>query len=269
MSDHDHIPESDARVADVVRALPRPTASEAFRQSLKADFISGAIEARDADTPVQEAWVTPGRDTSFWPLLRLAVAAGVVLFLGQWWNAGPSIHVAGEPVEGTLLVNGVHQAVTEASLRAGSIVTVDTREPVELLIDGVALFEVAPGTRMTVPTSPNKWFRRRGEFRVEEGEVRFLSGADFAGATYDVITPEGRVEIRGTLLSVQCDATGTCVCVLEGEAWVGVDADHLEPIPAGSRKVMPRGGEPFISPVKPMHADGVVHFQTNHGELIR
>jgi ferric-dicitrate binding protein FerR (iron transport regulator) len=68
------------------------------------------------------------------------------------------------------------------------------------------------------------------------------------------------VVVTGTLLSVQCDTLGTCVCVLEGKARVGVDESDLEIVTPGLRKVMMRDGTKEIIPVKPMHRDGVLDF---------
>ena len=89
---------------------------------------------------------------------------------------------------------------------------------------------------------------------------------EFAGTELRVYTPEGLVVVTGTLLSVQSDEGGTCVCVLEGTAQVGVDEDDLEPVTPGYRKIMLRDGTKEIIPVKPMHRDGVLDFQKRAGD---
>jgi ferric-dicitrate binding protein FerR (iron transport regulator) len=132
---------------------------------------------------------------------------------------------------------------------------------------GIGVYELVPGTRVTLPGVPGRWWRRTVVGSVLVGEFRFKSEPGFSGSQLTLHTPEGLVEITGTLLSIQCDDSGTCVCVLEGHVRVGVDRDDLELIEPGSRKVMLRNGEVKIVPVKPMHRDGVLEFADRIGAV--
>jgi hypothetical protein len=60
------------------------------------------------------------------------------------------------------------------------------------------------------------------------------------------------------------DRSGTCVCVLEGTAQVGPDADTLQPVEPGKRMVLPSSGDPYITDVAPPHAEGLRAFAEGH-----
>jgi ferric-dicitrate binding protein FerR (iron transport regulator) len=107
---------------------------------------------------------------------------------------------------------------------------------------------------------PGRWFARARSARLEAGEIRFRSGPRFAPGRLVVHTPDGMAEVTGTLLSVQCDESGTCVCVLEGTVRVGTSRAALTAVAPGTRMVLPRAGEPAVSPVAPPHADGARAF---------
>ena len=67
---------------------------------------------------------------------------------------------------------------------------------------------------------------------------------------------EGRTEITGTAVAVLKMPELTCVCVLEGTASIGRDADHLDAVPAGMRKVMFADGRPpLVVAIEPSHAE--------------
>jgi ferric-dicitrate binding protein FerR (iron transport regulator) len=149
----------------------------------------------------------------------------------------------------------------------GSLIETTDGGHFELIRPRFMIVEVTPGSRLTLPGAPNRWFGRTVSCRVEQGEVRFLSGPDFPGASLEVTTPDGRIEMTGTIIAVNIDDTGTCVCVMYGTAQVGTGPDDMEEIPSGMRKVLPRDAEPFIDEIKPMHRDGLLEFDARHPEM--
>jgi ferric-dicitrate binding protein FerR (iron transport regulator) len=137
-----------------------------------------------------------------------------------------------------------------------------------VLVDGVVLYEVAGGTRMTIPRSPGRWFNSAVECTLEVGELRIRTGPRFPGRTLRVHTPEGVAVITGTLVSVQCSDNGTCVCVAEGIAHVGVSETSLEAVAPGYRKVMLRDGTVKIIPIEPTHRAHLVEFDSRLGRIV-
>lgn len=238
----------DADLERALRDLPVPAADPAFRDRLREQFVSGSFPAA-------------GRRRRLLPW-GLAAAAALLAAVGVFavWPRGEPIRVFDVAGTGTVEVAGEEVDLAdrdrlEALLAPGVEVSVPPSATLDLVVGDVALFEVTGGTRMTLPSLSGGVAAR-----VDRGEVRFASGPGFPGRELRFTTPEGLVVVTGTLLSVQCDERGTCVCVLEGTARVGVSEADLEPIPAGRRKVMPRGGAASISPVAPPHEEGVLRF---------
>ncbi|MGD8869244.1 MAG: hypothetical protein PVI01_16610 [Gemmatimonadales bacterium] len=265
---------TDETVAQWLRELGDVPADGAFRDRLRSAFVSGEIaEAERADSaqpadaparpqpPARAGW-SPWR----W-LVPVAVAmATVAAFL---INTGPAMEVIDVSGSGGIVVDGrnfTEAGAMEASLQPGDVVSVPADATLDLAMEGTALYELAGGSRMTIPASPGRWWNKAVECSLFVGELRFKSGEQFAGRTLHVFTPDGMVVITGTLLSVQTDAAGTCVCVLEGKAMVGTDSADLEEVTPGFRKVMMRDGTKEIIPVKPMHRDGVLDFDQRLGD---
>jgi ferric-dicitrate binding protein FerR (iron transport regulator) len=250
-------PPEDADLERELRELPVPTADTAFRDRLRAAFVSGEID-RAADT---------GRIRAL-PVRRLAAAAAVLLAvgLGLWLvNRGPRLELLAATGEGAIVVDGREIALSDpdaidAALTPGAEVAVPAGATLDLAVADTMALEIAGGTRMTLPSAYGRWFPSAAAGRVHSGEVRFASGPAFPGRTLRLATPDGIVVVTGTLLSVECGEGGTCVCVLEGVAKVGVDEADLEPVPPGRRKVMPRDGAAAISAIAPPHEAGIRQF---------
>jgi ferric-dicitrate binding protein FerR (iron transport regulator) len=263
---------TDETVAQWLRELGDVEADGAFRDRLRSAFVSGEIEASaPRETGAERPAVRPGRRRGRWSPWRwlvpiTAAMAVVVVFL---FNAGPALEVIDVSGSGAIVVDGhslTGAGALGASINAGDLVEVPADAALDLEMAGTALYELAGGTRMTMPASPGRWWSQAVECSLFVGEVRFKSGPEFAGRELRVYTPDGMVVVTGTLISVQTDAAGTCVCVLEGVARVGVDVADLEEVTPGMRKVMMRDGTREIIPVKPMHRDGVLDFDARVGE---
>ncbi|HET6349497.1 MAG TPA: FecR domain-containing protein, partial [Candidatus Krumholzibacteria bacterium] len=157
----------------------------------------------------------------------------------------------------------------QRALHPGATVVLPDSASIDLLSDRVVLMEVTAGTEVRLPRAPGRWFHRKSTCTLIAGELRIKTGEQFHGATMRVYTPEGLAEITGTMLSVQCDNGGTCVCVLEGTVQVGVDDADLKAVEPGYRRVMLRDGTKEIIPIKDMHRDGVLDFDRRVGDRIQ
>lgn len=253
-------PEQE-RVREVLRGLGQVPADPAFRERLKREFVSGEIAGQKVlqlDTrPGVLGWF--GR--AFLPLAA-AVAAVVIFFL---LTPGPVWKFKDITGQGLVAVNGVKVDAADVETLArlispGARITIPDGVVLDLIAGDVLLLEVNGG-EATVPHNPGR--RPRGELtsEVSIGELRFKTGPGFNGRRFNVRTPDGLVEITGTVVSVVRMPDLTCVCVYEGQANIGRDAEHMDLIPAGQRKVMFSDGRPpMISPSMPEHIQGLEDF---------
>lgn len=258
-------PEAES-IARQVRALPGATPDPDFRERLRARFVSGEWES---EQPLRPVSATVRARWWHWAAPLAAMIAAVAV--GFMLNRGPALEILDVAGSGDVLVNGQRIALNDMQtlrfeMRPGAVVEVPAGGRVDLRVPGVALYELMGGTRMTLPDVPGRWFERAVACSLGSGELRLKTGDRFTGSELRVDTPDGLVIVTGTLLSVQCDAQGTCVCVLEGAARVGVDTSDLETVTPGNRKIMLRDGTVEIVPVKPMHRDGVLDFDKRLGD---
>jgi ferric-dicitrate binding protein FerR (iron transport regulator) len=255
-----------------VQELPSVAADEHFRKRLRSAFVSGQFEAGRAATTDDSR---RGKPRIAWGRWLIPVTAAAVLLVAIIaLNRPPELRVTQVTGRGEVRLDGRAVASDDMeSLTAGMQAGAEIETPPETLIDllakDVVLLEIAGGSRMSIPKMPGRWFEREVACSLLVGEVRIKTGERFPGSQLKVFTPEGIVEITGTLLSIQRDAGGTCVCVLEGVARVGVDQGDMQPVEPGYRKVMLRDGTVEIIPVKPMHRDGVLDFDKRVGQHIR
>jgi hypothetical protein len=263
-----HLDEND--IPKLVRELPRVEADEGFRRRLRSRFTEGRLDVE----PVGAEPSGEGR-----PLLRLlrwpvvVAAAALVLITVVMLNRPANLRIAQVVGQGEVRADGrtidlADQNALAAGIRAGAEIEVPPEVLIDLISGNVVLFEIAGGTRMSIPPMPGRWFSRDVACSLFVGEIRIKTGKDFPGSELLVYTPEGIVEITGTLLSVQRDEGGTCVCVLEGVALVGVDEDDMQQVKPGYRKVMYSDGTQEILSIKPMHRDGVLDFDERVGDRI-
>lgn len=262
---------TDETVAEWLRDLPDAQPDGTFRERLRSSFVSGELAegaGRPAppETPARPAPARAGWSPWRW-LVPVAVAlAAVAVFL---LNTGPALEIIDVSGTGGIVVNGrslTEAGAVEAEITGGDLVEVPADATLDLVMNGTALYEVVGGSRFIAPESPGRWWNTTVDCSLFTGEIRFKSGPKFAGRGIRFYTPHGMVVVTGTLLSVQTDANGTCVCVLEGEAMVGVDPTDLEAVTPGLRKVMMEDGTKEIIPIKPMHRDGVIQFDERLGE---
>ena len=260
----------DESIAKSIRNLPGVEADPAFRERLRSAFVSGELDA-GSQAPAPRA---PRAGIKWWQwFVPATVAAAIAVIALITLNQGPSLHVLEATGEGYVRVDGeiiqlADRHKLDDVLVPGAAITVASGVTLDLIADGVALYEVVGGTRMTIPATPGRWFGRAASCSLYAGEIRIKTGAQFAGASLRVFTPDGMVVVTGTLVSIQCDEGGTCVCVLEGTVQVGVGEADLQNVPPGSRKIMLKDGTVEIIPVKPMHRDGVLDFDKRIGDRL-
>ena len=174
----------------------------------------------------------------------LAAAAAIAVVVGIIGNRGPQWRVLRVVGTGFVQADGEAIPVERVDQLAERL-----HPGVELLIPETASLEIAagsdlamailPGTRLTIPPAPPRWFPRRSEFYARGGEVRLTTGPTFQGARLDVHTTDAMVRVTGTTLAVIMEPTGTCVCVLEGEVMVGARGESAGPQGAGGDAMMP------------------------------
>lgn len=224
----------ERRARDAVRSLAVAEPDPEFRARLRDQFVTGRLEV--VPFPVRLPWHR--RPMTHW---TLAAAAAVALVAGTlFFNQGAAWRVVAAHGEGTAIVDGRPVALSSRSdfralFRPGTRIVMPEGVDVALRSGDAMLAEIAPGSDITVPSLPGRWFMRTGIGEVRSGELRLTTGAGFRGATLALATPDAHVMVTGTTLAVICEPTGTCVCVLEGAAHVGPDARSMEMVTAGTR----------------------------------
>jgi len=101
--------------------------------------------------------------------------------------------------------------------------------------------QLSPGTELTLPSPPGRWFGRHARASVDRGLVRVTTGKNFDGARLAITTPEATVHVTGTTLAVIAEAAGTCVCVLEGTAHVRPHRGTMTRVHPGRQCEVSRG----------------------------
>jgi len=248
---------SEEKIRETIRNFPPAHASHGYRARLRREFSTGQWNPpRPLATLPPPLWLVILRRSP----LPAAVAAALLVAL---MNRGPSWEVVAASPGGSAEVDGARipfsqtETLREAVDRGGTL-RVPLGSELTLQSPGTLLIQAAPGTEMTLPSPGGRWFRKNLTARVERGEARFLTGSDFPGRTLKVQSPVGMTQVTGTLFSVVTDSIFTCVCVLEGTAWVGRSEKKMEAIPAGMRLVMYGDTRPqVLLPIEPTHAAGL------------
>jgi hypothetical protein len=255
--------EQRARVA--LASAPVERADREFRDRLKRDFVSGAIEVTGAKERRRVAvWRgaraiagtrTPRRvylPPAAWVGVSLAAAALLTIVFGAL-NQGPRWWVTAARGDGAVRIEGQTVALDDRDalrrlLVPGAEVETGPNAELDLCSSGVLALQLAPGTRMTLPPPPARWIGRSDELWVRAGVLRVTTGPRFSGVRLAVMSPTAAVMVTGTTFAVIIEDAGTCVCVYEGTASVGrrVDGEStdMSPVPGGQRRYVYKGGRP-------------------------
>lgn len=248
--------EESARQA--LRALPPVAPDPDFLSRLESDFVEGRLEQR-------ERFRTTSAPRWAWLAVPVAAAALLAIVLGR---GGPDISpawlVLGTSGTGTLEWAGETRELADLAAdtelpREGGPIALDDGW-IEIGRPGVVAVRLNAGSRAELSAPPGD-DPSRSVWNLALGELQVLTGPGFAGNELWVQTPEGRTEVVGTAFAVYRDESGTCVCVLEGVARIGMNTADLEDVAAGFRKVMFADGRPPQRlDIVPEHRAGLQEF---------
>jgi len=254
---------SEEKVREIIRSLPPAHANHGYRGRLRREFSTGMWNPpRPKPVLPPPLWLVVLRRS---PLPAAIAAALLFAFL----NRGPSWEVVAASPGGSAIVDGTMIPFSQTktlrnAVNRGAKLRVPMGSELTFHSEGTLLVQAAPGTEMTLPSPGGRWMRKNLTARVDRGEARFLTGSRFPGRTLRVETPVGITEVTGTLFSVVADSTFTCVCVMDGTAWVGRSAKRMEAIPPGMRLVMFGDSRPqVVLPIEPIHAAALTRFRQN------
>jgi ferric-dicitrate binding protein FerR (iron transport regulator) len=266
----DNLTPDEERVRNAVRSMAPVQAAPEFKQRLKTAFVTGQIgKDANSDQPTRTPSGLRSRGRLWVPVAFAAVLALILML-----NRGPSLERIDVTGAGTVTVDGrvfetIDRDGLERAIQPGSRLALSEGVAVDVVYPETIVYQFA-SAEATVPRAPGRWFGKGVECRVDNGEVRLLTGPRFPGAKLVVETPEGIIHVTGSLVSVFRDASGTCVCVHVGTARVGVNIDDLESVPPGKRKVMFADGRaPTITDIAPPHKEHLIEFETKYRSGIR
>jgi len=149
--------------------------------------------------------------------LIVGLALGVLLVAaGFAWalNPGPQWRVADtQQADGNVLLDddpipAVDVEALGELLLAGTTIEWRGRGDLELISPGNAVLAIAPGTVVTLPAPPPRWFARASSCRLIEGTLRFLPGPRFRNARLTIATPSRTFSAGGDdAFAITHDAT--------------------------------------------------------------
>ena len=222
-----------------LRRTPAARPNAAYRARVRAAFLDGRLEetARRRGAP---------NARRFLPFVAAAALLLLVLILrtsrpGESWMVSRVSGSGSIEVDGRAWNEGVARSAAAKWLRPGARITLGAETGLELVLKGSMVLELAPGSAVVLP-------RREGDAPesyvgvVDRGVLRICTAPGFRGRRLYVRTPEARVEVHGTTLSVLRDEQGTCVCVLEGSVLVRAANDStMTSVKPGTRRYAPSG----------------------------
>ena len=232
----------------LVQALgdaPVPAPSAVLREKTRQSFLGSGASS------------TAGGRTGRWPLRLVVTAlatAAALLFLLRTPDA-PRVELV-ETAPGFLA--SADSGEVEAKVLAGRELATGT-EAARLRLDGVALVELAPHTRLQIRTWESDG---DGEAVLElgSGGVRIVTGPGFAPRKLRVVTPEAEVRVLGTEFGVDViEKMGTCVCCTRGAVDVRsrIAGDSSRVLEGGMALCFASGAAPMLGDVEAEHANVV------------
>ena len=236
-------PEDD-RLTPLIGMAPEVAPSNEARERSRAAFLTGdakgvAPEARGARSESTARWSWRG------PALALAATVAGLVWYGfqpahEWRTVGLA-DAAGTPAERVSTEAGDTFASGELVLALGD----------ELVV------KLAPGSQVSLPKSPGRWFGKAREIRVDQGAVFCSSGGEKLDFDLTVATVDASTRITGTTFAVLRNDLGTCVCLYEGSVEVRQFArDEMVKVPAGQRvQVYEDGSFPRVEDLGAMEID--------------
>ena len=220
---------------------------------------SASSDSEDTRTRSSEAH--SGRLLAFpvWSQALVLAAAVALIFLVRSANEGAGPEQITAAGNGTIEIDGQTFALSELPafrdlLEPGAAIHVegDMSALLDLVYPGFMAVQITAGVEMTLPKPAGRWFNRTASFGVGQGEVRVVTGPDFAGADLAILAPGTEIEITGTTFAVICSPCSTCVCVLEGTAQMTDESGRTWPVAPGHRQTFfnDRDDPPLDEPIR-------------------
>lgn len=229
---------NDKRALDALKKLERPAASAEARERIRAAFLQAKPERRRS--PVRGP-------------LRLVLAAAAVILLyiyGAWpdgsWEVVDVVAPEGIQLGGPTLAKG-------DAVRGGTIAMGDSSE-LALQIAGALRIRIRPGTEMSLPDAPKRWFDRKLTIEVAQGEVYGTTGGRKLDFPLILRTGEATCRITGTTFAAFRTEESTCFCLLSGSIEVSPgDGSSTVQVPEEHRVFIYRDGRaPAVVPISDM-----------------
>jgi hypothetical protein len=261
----------ELRLQEAVRGLGEVRADDAFRERLRAEFVSGDIDAQGG-TPTGDNVVPLDRGGNrgrLWAaaIPVLAAILAFVFFMGgdPDWELKSVTGTGTITVDGQAVAAGDFDAVADL-IEPGARIVVPATAELELILGDVMVLGIIRDSDVTIPAAKSG-DEATYTSNVTHGELLVKTGPDFPGEHLLITTSEGRVELTGTTIAVNKGDGFTCVCVLEGTALIGKGKADLEEVGAGYRKVMFAGDEPsMIVDIEPGHEKDLTDFEARNEE---
>jgi hypothetical protein len=237
--------EPEDWLAQALEDAPVPAPGAGLRERTRARFLAGAASA------------AVGGRKNRWPLRLVVTAlatAAALLFLLRTPSA-PRVELVETAPK--FLASASLAEIEGKVLEGRELETGD--ETARLRLDGVALVELAPRTRLQIRT----WEADgSGEAVLElsSGGVRIVTAPDFAPRRLRVITAEAEVSIVGTEFGVDViENMGTCVCCTHGAIDVRsrIAGDSSRVLEGGMALCFASGAAPMLGEIERDQADVV------------
>ena len=261
----------ELRLQEAIRGLGEVRPDDAFRDRLRAAFVSGDIDAEGApDSADNVVPLDRGGNRRRLFAAAIPVMAAIVAFL-FFLGGNPGWELKSVTGTGNIVVDGQAVDAADIDALAGLIgpeahIVVPATAELELILGEVMVFGIIRDSDVTIPAGPGA---EGATFTatVTHGELLVKTGPAFPGEHLLILTSEGRIELTGTTIAVNKGDGFTCVCVLEGTARIGKDTADLEEVTAGFRKVMFSDGKPsIIVDIEPGHEKDLNDFEARNEE---
>lgn len=237
--------EPEDWLAQALEEAPVREPSAALREKARRSFLGS------------DASSASGGRASRWPLRLVVTAlatAAALLFLLRTPEVSRVELVETAPKA----LASASAAEVEAKVLTGSELATGA-ETARVRLDGVALVELAPQTRLQIHT----WDARGGGEAVLElhgGGVRIVTAPDFAPRKLRVVTLDAEVSVIGTEFGVDViENTGTCVCCTHGAVDVRsrIAGSSSRVLEGGMALCFSSGAAPMLGDVEADHANVV------------
>ncbi|MCP4290647.1 MAG: FecR domain-containing protein [bacterium] len=218
-------PDRDAnRVLAILARLPRSTAPVSARENARMAFLNGSVvkgldqtDSGEQGKSQQTEPPTHGTSSSVrrWVSVLLAAALGVVAVF--WFGSQPQQDWVVKNIQTPEGISIPGDAVLSVGthLESGFLTTGPESELVIQLGDKLRL-TLLPGTSLSLPKPPGRWFGRSRRMHIDSGETYGTSGGQKLGFELVFSTDELEARLTGTTFAVFRIDVASCVCLWEG-----------------------------------------------------